>query len=409
MRLSEAQKRVVRHAASDRTAMLAGGAVRSGKSYSSAMGLCVFMLQAKHNNDCALVGQSVEAVMRNIGFDLMEMAAGLGSAATLDKAFGTRIIVGGRNLWVVGANDDRARRRIQGATLAGLLIDEAVLLPQSFVLQAWARLSVEGAKAWFTFNPEGPAHWFKREMVDRIEAFDGVAVQFALDDNPTLAESVKDRYRASYTGHWRRRLVEGQWAGASGLIFPQWTACEPTPLKNGHWRFALDWGVSSVLHVLAASVRGGEMRVVGEMRHDARQAGVWTEADAVEAVSGFVNEFAHKMRPALYADPSTPESFKRLLRLRGIRTTNANNDVLPGLSRTAAALATERVQIAENACPELAKEMATYQWDDAKTELGQDKPTKQDDHGCDALRYLVHSQGFTSGARPTSVRQALGA
>ena len=407
MELSAPQKRVVRHASSDRTSLFVGGAIRSGKSWASTLGMVVHLAQAQHEHDAAICGQSVETAMRNVGFTALDMAAGLGLSASLDKRFGTRLIVNGRNIWVLGASDAKARRRIQGATLCALLADEAVLLPRDFYMQAWGRLSVAGAKMWATYNPEGPAHWFLREVLKRADDYDGEVVDFRLSDNPSLVDSVKERYERSFTGHWHQRLIEGKWAGASGLIFPRWTECDAMPFERGGWRASMDWGVSGVIHCLIASTAGPLMKIIGELRHDARTDGVWTETEAVDAIASFVLHHAPK-RTALYVDPSTPESVKRLLRLQGLRVLNANNDVAAGLSRTAAALADETVRVSPVMCPALVEEMHSYQWDDAKTELGQDAPTKVNDHGCDSCRYLVHSVGWTAGqVKATTVKEAM--
>lgn len=406
MELSAPQKRVVRHATSDRTSLFVGGAIRSGKSWASTLGMVVHLAQAKHDHDAAIVGQSVESAMRNVGFEALDMASGLGLSAELDKRFGTRLILNGRSVWVLGASDAKARRRIQGATLCALLADEAVLLPRDFYMQAWGRLSVQGAKMWCTYNPEGPAHWFLREVLRRADDYDGEVVDFRLSDNPSLVDSVKERYERSFTGHWHSRLIEGQWAGASGLIFPRFSECDAMPFERGGWRASMDWGVSGVMHCLLASTAGSLVKVVGELRHDARTDGIWTEQEAVDAIAAFILHAAPK-QTVLFVDPSTPESVKRLLRLQGLRVVNANNDVAAGLSRTAAALADESVCVSLVQCSALVDEMRSYQWDDAKTELGQDAPAKVNDHGCDALRYLIHSVGWTAGrAHPTSVKEA---
>ena len=58
---------------------------------------------------------------------------------------------------------------IQGMTLAGVFFDEVALMPYSFVDQAMARCSVEGAKYWFNCNPKNPNHWFKVEFIDKAK------------------------------------------------------------------------------------------------------------------------------------------------------------------------------------------------------------------------------------------------
>jgi len=47
-----------------------------------------------------------------------------------------------------------------------------------------------------------------------------------------------------------------------------------------------------------------------------------------------------------------------------------------------------RLKIHES-CRGLIEEMGTYVWDEKAQARGEDKPLKQNDHGCDALRYAV--------------------
>ena len=68
-----------------------------------------------------------------------------------------------------GGRDEGSPSLIQGVTRAGVLLDEAALMPRSFIEQAVARCSVAGSKLWFNCNPEGPMHWFYREWILRAE------------------------------------------------------------------------------------------------------------------------------------------------------------------------------------------------------------------------------------------------
>ncbi len=67
--------------------------------------------------------------------------------------------------YLFGGYDEKSAALIQGITFAGVLLDEAALMPRSFVEQACARCSVEGARLWFNCNPESPQHWFYREWI----------------------------------------------------------------------------------------------------------------------------------------------------------------------------------------------------------------------------------------------------
>ncbi len=102
-------------------------------------------------------------------------------------------------------------------TLAGVLFDEAALMPRSFVEQASARCSVEGSRLWFSCNPEGPNHWFYREWVCRAEEKRALYLHFTMADNPSLSARVRARYESMYSGIFYRRFVLGEWTAAERI------------------------------------------------------------------------------------------------------------------------------------------------------------------------------------------------
>lgn len=110
---------------------------------------------------------------------------------------------------------------IQGRTLAGVLLDEVVLMPQSFVNQALARCSVDGARIWFSCNPENPNHWFKREWIDKRKEHNALYLHFAMTDNPSLSEATRERYLSMYPpgSVFHDRYVKGLWVSAEGLVY----------------------------------------------------------------------------------------------------------------------------------------------------------------------------------------------
>ena len=68
-----------------------------------------------------------------------------------------------------GGRDESSQTLVQGFTSAGFFFDEVALMPKSFVMQAIARCSEEGAKLWFNCNPDSPFHWFKLEYIDMLK------------------------------------------------------------------------------------------------------------------------------------------------------------------------------------------------------------------------------------------------
>ena len=180
--LSPKQLEVCAHVVNDKTVCIATGAVRSGKTTGQHMGFALWSARHGVGFEHALIGKNVESAIRNVGNSLMSDYADMGIPARLDKSFGTRIIFrhGGRDnsIWILGAVDKKARQRIQGATLKGLMIDECTNVPEEMWQMSYSRLSVPGSKLFGTTNPEGPAHWFKRKVIDKLASYNGYQVHF---------------------------------------------------------------------------------------------------------------------------------------------------------------------------------------------------------------------------------------
>jgi len=406
--LSDKQVEVVRHAVTERTCMFAGGAIRSGKTWSSSIGWSIWLLNEGMKNDHALLSYSLEAAMRNVGWNLIKMLKSLGASASLTRDLGTRIVIRYKgletNVWIIGASDERSLKRLQGATLKSLFADEIVLIRESFFNVAWGRLSVAGSKVWATYNPESPLHWFKRKVLDRVEDYDGVELPFYMNDNPTLVDEVIERYDTSFVGHYYRRMIQGEWCGASGQIWPRYYKIEEE-IKNPRIVFSLDWGQSGVFAALCFHSKGERANVVAELYHDARELTPLTQEELKVMFTAWAKEqggLQPGIQTVLWLDPATPVEFKRALRQEGFVVRNADNSVLEGIGVTGARLASKQVQIGD--CPSLIDEINAYQWDEKKAEIGEDAPIKMNDHACDALRYYCYSTGKAYRMiEPTSV------
>lgn len=58
-------------------------------------------------------------------------------------------------------------------------------------------------------NPGNPYHWFKKTVIDKCREKDGLYVHFTMDDNLSLSDAVKNRYKKMYSGVWAERFIEG--------------------------------------------------------------------------------------------------------------------------------------------------------------------------------------------------------
>ena len=304
---------------------------------------------------------------------------------------------------------------MQGATLQSAHVDEAPLCHVEFLPFLWTRFSTDPARLIMTLNPEGPAHHFRHAVVDRLDEWDAELMEFAFDDNPVLSERAKERIKAGLTGHFYKRLVLGQWAGATGLIFPTVRHSDAEPVAPV-WHCGLDWGAASTTAaVLLASERSGgrfpwRSVVVAEWYHDARVERTLTDAEVAEKVDRWLQSETNGAAPGsvrVYVDPATHAAFKVLLKRRGYAVRNAKNDVLPGIAATDARLSAGSVALKPGAAPNLEAEIASYSWCERASDRGEDRPAATPDHAVDALRYAVFSTSKLTAVEQWRAKRAV--
>ena len=171
---SPPQLDVLRHSVNEKTSMFAGGAVRSGKSFSVMISFAIWLIGQKDKYDHILSGLTIESAMRNVGYDLIDYLNSIeGVTASYTSYVGSKILVSVGSvqqvIWLCGAGDIKARKRIQGATFKGVVLDELTIMPKDFFYYVWSRMSVSGAKMWCSFNPENPGHYVLREVLQNKE------------------------------------------------------------------------------------------------------------------------------------------------------------------------------------------------------------------------------------------------
>lgn len=399
MGFSEKQREILKFPYTKYDAIIADGAVRSGKT--SVMSLSFFLWGMGNFRNCsfAMCGKSVGAVQRNIITPLLGIKY-LRDHFEIKYNRADHVIVakrGGREnrFYLFGGKDESSAALIQGITLAGVLLDEVALMPRSFVEQALARCSVAGSKLWFNCNPEGPEHWFRKEWILKPEKHNALHLHFTMDDNPSLTEEIRERYKSMYSGVFYERFVLGRWVMSEGLIYDMFDpdantyADESAPASlhfSGVRTIACDYGTTNPTVFLDIYDYDGTVYVDREYRWDSREEQRQkTDEEYADDMDAFVGD----SQCAIVVDPSAA-SFIAALRRRGLYVIPADNDVLDGIRRTATLLQRRKILI-NKSCAPLLGEMGTYLWDEKSCKLGVDKPLKERDHGPDALRYFVNS------------------
>ena len=219
----------------DFNGIIADGAIRSGKSVAMSLGFVIWAMSEFESCNFAMCGKTIGSFRRNVLFWLKLMLRSRGYSVSEQRTENLVIVRRGSTenyFYVFGGKDERSQDLIQGITLAGVFFDEVALMPESFVNQATGRCSVDGSKFWFNCNPGSPAHWFKTGWIDKRADKRLLYLHFTMDDNLSLSEAVKGRYRGMYTGVFFKRYILGEWKSADGVIYRQF-ADEPE-------RFILD-------------------------------------------------------------------------------------------------------------------------------------------------------------------------
>ena len=350
-------------------------------------------------NGCnfAFCGKSVGSVERNVVTPLLAIT-GLRRRYDITYSRGAHVIVIRRGdtenrFYLFGGRDESSYTLIQGITLAGVMLDEVALMPRSFVEQALARCSVDGAKFWFNCNPENPEHWFRKEWILKPEERHALHLHFTMDDNPSLSEETKARYKTMYSGVFYQRYILGLWVMAEGIIYDMFDREAnvyhepPIDMVDRSIRYiACDYGTTNPCVFLDIYDDGQIIRVDREYRWDSR------EEHRQKTDDEYANDFMEFMGGAwctVFVDPSAA-SFIAALRQRGVYVLEADNNVLDGIRRTGALFQSRRLLVRDT-CTGLIDELGSYRWDDKAAMRGEEKPIKQLDHAPDALRYYINS------------------
>lgn len=381
----------------DYDGIIADGAIRSGKTVSMVTSFLLWAMSTFDDQNFALCGKTIGSLRRNVIRDFKKIAAGRGYDVIENRS--EKVLYVSKDgvlnrFYCFGGRDESSQDLVQGITLAGALFDEVALMPESFVNQTTGRLSVEGSKMWFNCNPAGRLHWFKLGWINKYLEKKLLYLHFTMEDNLSLTERIKERYRRMYVGVFYRRYILGEWCAAEGVIYDNWDEDangfdseieHPWTEKPCAHYVAIDYGSTNPTVFLDAYDDGETFWIVNEYYQDSakdqKQKTTSQHADDLEAFLDGDKDVI------VIIDPSA-EAFKLELKNRGFRTKNADNDVLEGIRLTSTMIQLRALRV-EKRCKNFRREIESYVWDQKAKERGKEEPVKQKDHAMDAVRYLI--------------------
>lgn len=388
---------------SDADGIIADGAIRSGKTVCMSLAFVQWSMHSFNGQNFGMCGKTVGSFRRNVLSVLKQMLPARGYTIRDRRTDNLVVISRGSTenyYYIFGGKDEGSQDLVQGITLAGILLDEIALMPESFVNQATGRCSVDGSKFWCNCNPAGPEHWFKKQWIDEQKKRNLLYLHFTMEDNLSLSEQIRARYRAMYTGIFYRRYILGQWCLAEGLVYefdPEKHVTDDLP-EWGEWYISCDYGTLNPFSAGLWCVRDGVAVRRSEFYHSGREKQhQLTDEEYYQEIEKLVGD-----RDIRYVvvDPSAA-SFITCIRSHGrFSVRKAKNDVMYGIRLTAMMLQAGVIKIGAD-CKDAIREFGLYHWDD-KGEV--DKPVKENDHAMDDIRYFC----ATVMRRNRQARQIIG-
>lgn len=370
--------------------IIADGAIRSGKTVTMAFSFVIWAMTTFERQNLALCGKTIASLRRNVLGTLKRQLRARGYAVSEKRSDNLLVVSKGSHanlFYLFGGKDESSQDLIQGITLAGVFFDEVALMPESFVNQATARCSISGSKFWFNCNPEGPMHWFYVKWILKCRSRKLLYLHFTMDDNLTLSEEIKERYRSQYTGVFFDRFIRGLWVVAEGLIYQfrkELHVAKELP-TDGFWYISCDYGTLNPFSAGLWCVNNGRAVRVAEYYYSGRgSSSMKTDEEYYQELEKLAGDrYIH----SVVVDPSAA-SFIACIRQHGrFSVRKAKNDVLPGIRLTASMLHAGVIKIGEG-CKDTIREFGLYRWEE-KGEV--DKPIKENDHAMDDIRYFCNT------------------
>jgi len=289
---------------------------------------------------------------------------------------------GGR-IWLGSA--DRPETLEAGQYRAAWL-DEAGQMKYQVWVVIQARLGLKQGRALITTTPYAINwlyHEFYKRWLDGDPLYD--VVQYASMDNPYYPQAEFERAREALGETLFEMRYRGQFRKMEGLIYPDFCqdhiveneiADKVAKSKTGRREGGIDFGYNNPFVALKGYLDKDDVLWI----HDY----VWKARELIA-------DLAPELRDMRYfCDPSGKQE-RMTLRSMNCKVVPGNNDVSLGLEAVNARIRTGRLKVAKR-CKRLIEEFELYHWME-----GKDKPFKEDDHGMDALRYLI--LGIDRGAR----------
>ena len=343
-----------------------------------------------------LLGATIKTVERNMKKFMMNAAELL--ELPLEHRQG-KFVMGDCEFICFGLDNTLSEARLRGVDAAGMLVDEVVKIRyQNDFQYALGRVrngERHHQRIIVTTNPDNPAHWFKIGWWDKEGGKRCIRIFHNVRDNPSMSEEEIEEQMMLMDGAQRKRMYEGIWAATEGMVWPHTRVVEGNDNitykrieagVDGGWKHA-----SAAIFI--GITKDNEWHVIGEYYKKSTDTTLDGHANAMYK-TGLALAKRYKLdkvaRWHFGADTLTLALMNEMRKgresRRPVATRKARTEVDPGLEAVGQAFRLQRLVIINGAAPNLQREVGGYVWDPREN---MDKPLKENDDACDALRYAV--------------------
>ena len=367
---------------------IAEGAISSGKTMVQIIRWTAHCYNVPDGSLLLMSGKTNESLYDNVIRDMIRFQPVKGDIVKHTNPMRLSIRSKGIEIACADASNEKSWGRIQGKTVYGWLGDEVTQHPENFVKMAQGRCRGEG-KVWpkfWTCNPSFPEHFIKHDYMDNKE-LDVKSWHFTLDDNPALSEEYKTEVKASYKGIYYDRYVLGLWVLAEGAVYPEFNRdihVKDFEVAESWERVrAIDYGYTNPFVCLWGALdEDGRLYIYDE--HYQAERLIEYHADAIK----------ERPEPVAWTVADWDSQMNAELQAKGIPTVNAKKAVEVGIQtimqRLAVAGDGKPRLVIHPRCVNTIREFGLYQRTPQSRMGGnvKEEPLKENDHTCDALRYL---------------------
>ncbi|WP_103110802.1 PBSX family phage terminase large subunit [Brevibacillus reuszeri] len=376
--------------------VIAEGAIRSGKTIAMIDSFITWSLAKHKHQNFILAGKSMGALKRNVLEPMFQILTAKGIDYHYHRSENPHVIIGTNTYYLFGANNEASQDTLQGLTAAGAYLDEVALFPHSFVVQAIGRCSAEtdgnGAKIFFNCNPAGPYHWFKTDYIDKAHEKKILLLHFTMDDNLSLSEKVKERFRRMFSGVFFKRNILGLWVMAEGVVYDMFDedvhVVDDLPASFDRLFVGGDYGINNPTAFLLCGQKGKDFFAIREYYFDSKKVG--KQKTVGQLAEDFLTFRGDDLPEVVFLDPSAAALILELKQKGVTNIKGADNSVIDGIQLVQNLLTSNGGRLfVHRSCVNLIREFFSYLWDHKAQARGEDEVIKENDHALDALRYAL--------------------